>query len=805
MSKNIKIDLFDPIIDNLQFIHSITKPGFEIDIILASDPDNSTLVNSIGTLQINRLSLLFANIELCVKGKNDINGHLNIYFDNEIKYFDIAIISLIAIFKDKFRNVDFQVVFPQKTEVEIFARFRDIFYSIRSWHESMYGYKLYRIQGEHNFDVKVIKEPDGILPLVLINPETFEKYFINKSPLWNFNELFKNISDKELAKQLSFEISKFSDSDLVKSRIQYLVLKNIIAYFDKSITWENNHRVIFQHYLKMLSELDVSRILLSKLNKKEASRVKIPVHRIGNYSEKEMSKIRIFIERLNLEIVETPPYLVLLFSVLLKRNLNRTENNVEDQLKKIRAIWEFSKSLFKGIKELARNIIDHTESKTGVISGRIYKINVLKEIKNTNFKHSKLSINDQYVSYLKEAEIIGENLENDYLLDLIIFDKGQIGVMAQLIANIDSLNSYSPNLLYKKDKELLLNNEIKFMDLFNTKEIKLNHQAIKASSHWGLLTFSKLIEKNKGLFITSSKAIGNNSSYNICAGQGEILSDKLDTLSNFSLGTYFNITLPIGRNTIINDDFLKSKIPSQSDMTLESLQSLLKFKEKYDANNIKEGSLLIIKMSKFNEEWNNIIDQRYEIYLAKKVCEELKKNNLNQLALIPVLDFDNCIKFYDQSKLFRFLAALQNEINIYSLIISNIPSDIIFDLFTLNTKFSDTSKTNSPFWNIDHFIMIYSYIEKNGYRKYHSNILGGTTFRDFILLNEQISHSHFSIRVVRNDYMLEDYSEETLKSFSTCPFFFGTNGGVQNIELILTYKGRTFFEHSIEFILNQNL
>ena len=86
--------------------------------------------------------------------------------------------------------------------------------------------------------------------------------------------------------------------------------------------------------------------------------------------------------------------------------------------------------MFLGIREIARNIIEHTSSKEGILSARIYDAKSIKNLKTTKSKYEL----EDYIN--KEAETKNENY-----LDIIVFDEGENGIVAKTIENVKAISS----------------------------------------------------------------------------------------------------------------------------------------------------------------------------------------------------------------------------------------------------------------------------------------------------------------------------------------------------------------------------
>ncbi len=205
-------------------------------------------------------------------------------------------------------------------------------------------------------------------------------------------------------------------------------------------------------------------------------------------------------------------------------------------------------------------------------------------------------------------------------------------------------------------------------------------------------------------------------------------------------------------------------------------------------------------------------EYRIENSIALKVAEYIKQIEPGQKKFIPVLDFHNCEEIFDQSKLFRFLAELQKQIDIYSIVIINIKQEVVKDLFKKLTEAFPENKSDNDeiykkaFWNKEHFILIYSYeLNDDNARIYFTDILGGSSYYDFFLLNNKIASTHFTYPKFSDKIETGNFSEPTKEGLKNCPLYSSDSGIIQNFEMIIEHNEKSLFEHSIEFILNQEI
>ncbi len=794
-----RIDIHKDILHD-SFYDNLCKSDFTLEILLSSS------TNVIGESHIKKFSAFINRFKK--SAANNIKGDIKLIFSKEIINFDITLIGIITLFKETYKNIEFEITLPQYAPTEVFLRFRDVLLGLRNWYSDLTGNILFRIKDEQNFDLEKVREPEGILPIILITADSFNDFFIKNNTNNEFRGFFSKELYNEIRDELNHNISLSYTSSTSFADKNYKAVRDTLKRFDNLVDWKNNHRLFFQHYIKMIAEFDLLQEQINFLNDKQHN-IKLEAFRKKGLKDIEIPKFKKSVKEVIFKLKAHPPYLTLIFSILVVRNLDRIIENVDDYIKRLNELFEFSRNMFFGIREIARNIVEHTESKKGILLGRVYNGEALKNIRRNAEDESQMI--DSYFKHLLEKGYLTKELEKEYFLDIIIFDEGEKGIIPKSIENITTLlggEGDSKNL-YLEDISMLESGAITFSDFYNPIEIKLNHHAIKASSHWGLIIFTNLINKNYGLFLVSSYS-GIVNEYDCCYKFDDTIKVPKYNIA-FELGCYYNIVLPLDKTFNLKEEYIPNTIPKESNFSEKNFKELLSYRyiqtfEEIDGDG--HNNLFQIKVQDFikNKEIN---EYRFENEIAKSIANQLKKLNVKQSKIIPVLDFDGCESFFDQSKLVRFLAQLEIGLDIYSIVIVNLIQDTVKDLFkTLTCVFSSTTEEHvlrKNFWNKEHFILIYSFeVNERGNRLYFADIIGGYTFSDFFSLNYKLSSTHFTYKKfpISN---IKEFTSETIDSLTTSPIYISESGVVQNFELIIEHKDKTLFEHSIEFILNEEI
>jgi len=96
--------------------------------------------------------------------------------------------------------------------------------------------------------------------------------------------------------------------------------------------------------------------------------------------------------------------------------------------------------------------------------------------------------------------------------------------------------------------------------------------------------------------------------------------------------------------------------------------------------------------------------------------------------------------------------------------------------------------------------------DKNYLRKYYTDILGGYTYSDLKKLRSKLSSTHHSLFNLSYKNSNDNFSANTINGIKTSPLFRSSETGIiQNFELLLTYRSKSYFEISLENKLNVNV
>jgi len=320
-------------------------------------------------------------IEECVKNFNEINDEIEkvpdsspnpklkpklmIIADKIIKEVDILLIAYFILFKKQIPNLEIMLILNNNTINE--GDENDLIQKVRQ-----YMVYAYLACGKNIFEVK---HSTGTIKIVLPFPENWfvlsRKFmpvvFINDDTLKNtFQESFSYFSIKN---NVTYNIN---DDIFYKSCKQYLF----------SLINKNENYIYILSQLAFYRALDKAKILTlylySELNNNQITPDLVLKEKIKAGYLRGTAAYDYYLEIKNIfdELRSRPPIFCFIYSTLLLTDLlpgSLASNNINLFKNTLSNLWSFTKELVYGLHELAKNIVEHSSNKVGVITGRMYK------------------------------------------------------------------------------------------------------------------------------------------------------------------------------------------------------------------------------------------------------------------------------------------------------------------------------------------------------------------------------------------------------------------------------------------------
>lgn len=455
-----------------------------------------------------------------------------------------------------------------------------------------------------------------------------------------------------------------------------------------------------------------------------------------------------------------PPIYAFVFTILYNKIdpfVRTSEKGIKDPIERIYELWEFSIEYTKGLHELAKNIVEHSTTKVGMITLRVYDNQELTEDSNV-------------------AKV----------LETYVFDYGEIGLVPNLIEFTQ--NNKDKNKLFEEDLKILADSQYNLCDFMKPNREKLLHQQFQREiAHYGLVKFNQLIERNEGNMVCSSKSKDNEREF--FKNNNNIQNKCID------FGTSFFFQLPFKPDLFkVNKTIHLSSEMQGIYQTVDSLARILNFTVVNDST--YENSLN-------NDTTEVILDYNFDIIIKNRIDEELIFSQIKnfvidkKVAYLSINLLDAELSF---SSLLRLTALVSNNLS-QSIIIYNVDVELYssmikdyMDFFSILNSFGK----NITFWNVDKGVLFFS-MNKNPLFNF-SDILYGKSADEFRIINQIINFTFPNLFSLGKVSLEADYQPPRCLT----PFFYQTS--LLPFDVLLENENKkTIFQSNLEFILSQEL
>lgn len=763
-------------------------------------------------------------LEIFKEMKNGVGAHeMNVIANCVIKEIDILLIAYFILFKKQLGDkitikLDLNHnSFSEKNDlIESIKQYSSYAYSIVGNDVFMYKYKdstFKTVESEYRYfrDIKKFANSKFFAPLIFVNKDEKEK---------DDEVLYQNFFESGLKQLIVAPHDIFNlDNEVKFDTNSKNLLDNIYDYIKikrKPISQQESFiNLAIAAFYACLNEAKILTIYMDT-----TYRYKKVLRPIGNERYKYYEKIKIIFD----ELYHKPLIYQFVFYKILSSKHFLFNPNKEPLEKILFKLWDFTKDLVYGLKEIAKNIGDHAIPPMGVITLKIYDEKIWKELKQSSIPDE---IFENYMDTLKSVKQ-KEGVPISFM-DINVIDFGQKGVIETLEENCEKLLEKSDNpLIIKEDIQTIKDGKIKFRNFLDGNIINpLNMQTKRAIAHLGLLVFSNLILKNKGLIRASTWLKDTSDKRDPVLIYEGLKAPYEDINVGLSpIGTNYHIALPIA----LSKEY-KTQLPHFSSLPLEStaseisgIEELFSFnvinaKEQNSFYNInaKQNYIIVIKPEPvgFNRESEHLLWEEFNNTL-KKILVHLD-NNINNIICI---DLDN--NRIEASTLFRFLGNWEYHYpKKTSLIIVNVYTDILLDLIKINNLFSK-DKESLDFWNANSVTLVYSYMKDEDrikdddgnvkeieHRFYFADALWGKTKNDFINLNKLIGRTNFNanstFEAVKSDVSKDVDNSNMSRILKSHNFFYDSNVLLPFDLLIKINGGVSLFEYNCMALLNNEL
>lgn len=787
-------------------------------------------------IEINKQDILLSDIQKCIDQFREIQlneKEKKIIIHATVKITNINPL-LIAYF------ILFKTIMPELSiSLDIERTDESTAYKLKQFH--MYAFL---VTGQNVFRFKIdtgkVKEtePDyEKLSRIPTNHYIYSEYF---SPFLIINKDDEEMYDFIFKKPLSLHENKLQDNISLKS-----------------INWEEKgqeckdilHRAIFPpDNLEPPKNRDKRLILILNLGRmaffKALEQAKIEmayfaeIYGRENFNVPDVSgqwKIKYYkeVKPVFSELVKKPLIYQFVFGMIMSTKMLQdpksekdqiTDKNYKETALKIKNLWYFTLDLVQGIKELTQNIYEHSDPGIGVVSLRMFDIE--EWVKNKAGDHN--SIYTEYKNLLekkyyeeykatREEVLTPEKWKADEfkkysMIDIHVIDLGTKGVIPTLLTEtgkyIENYIKDSPVCADIQDDIInLKNGHIKFSNLIAPDQMQLNSQSKRSIAHLGLLILSKLVEKNHGMMIASSQNIDRQrESVTMlkASGNGEYETKEDECIIKH--GTFYNIHFPI-KPVVSYTPHLPHQVKMPADTSpkdIKGLEQLLEYEFVHQGDDIPSQPENSDNNTKFLIEIKppreNIVYRKDETAVWQSLKEQINKFK-DKTNII------NCINLKEASlngsQLFRLIGTYELYFSGIPVIIYNLRNELLQDTIIINDMFCKINK-HLAYWNDNHSILIYSFIETDSKCHFHfSDLLGGKTENEFLTINHKmINYPFSSVSIGKN-------SEEQANcdiNITVDNLFFYNRHNLLPFDLLLKYsKTYSLFEQNSLFILNNKI
>lgn len=747
--------------------------------------------------------------EKCIKKINQgrIDGKLAFELRAKayVKEIDPLFLAYLILLKKQAERLTFKITFEEGID----GTRKETLRQIRAQLQMTTGDPLFELAGDREATISesLFVWSERYIPILFVDRNSFQKIFTEILPLTKIHPDTVDNSSKDRAYSgCRRELYKFyhpekkNGLDLLKQ----LAFHNILYH-------ANVQRPFLYHASTDFSG-DIEKIVSAKTTKIS-----------GFTPPKGVSFYKAFKEYVLDQLIDQPAIHHYIYSTLLSAGLLPAGRWRDDIAKEVRdqliSLWAFAQELVDGLRELAKNIVEHSSNRRGAITGRVFTREKLAELEAGDKKRSEL-----FEGYFKSLP----DVKNLSFFDVNVIDDGDIGVVERLRLELAG----SENEDEAKDITTIESDKLHFKHLLDPFEGPLlNQQAKRATAHLGLLIFSKLIEHNNGMVRAGTWLLGSNRSKRDPVLRLPISQYPWPNPENGklpSIGTNYNIILPFDPQKPPKPYApIKYKMPPEtSAIELQGISDLLAYEivdfRKGHQEQLHEGVRYIFIIAPASVKSISLRDEERRFWEESfSPLSDIHWRFVNgtskdgERALIA-LDLKGIT--IDRSSFFRLIGRWELEHPGRPLIIFNIPRQYLEALADLNQRYIEREGADLPYWNSNSLAIIYSYdVLANG-RFYFADALWGAERKDYLFINHQISKTNFNLTTMKiesSDSPDQDYLEmsttpsEMLDRDTQAISRFGVfeNGiSLLPFDLLLnTSSGLSIFEENAMVLLNKEL
>ena len=328
-----------------------------------------------------------------------------------------------------------------------------------------------------------------------------------------------------------------------------------------------------------------------------------------------------------------------------KRTKNK-ENLLNINKERIKQYVLFVQNIGSGLYELAKNILEHSTFKRGVITARIFDKERLIKLKDQD-THNFIDERKLYKYKIKKT-IKRREVTKQFFLDVNVIDFGKETIREKYIKNIEqNINDLKEFNIedYSSDINFIKSNQFDYKDFFviDVKKLsRVKHQQNKLISRIGLHYFTNILKDSEDAFIKTSSLNHLTKPKNefndgviIYNKKNKIVFEKTENCNFIKQGTTFNCIIPI-KITNFKSSFSEINIePDKSTVEINTFQNLEKYEiVKFDEKLPNKSKLPIYL---YDENLKENFGYKNKFKNVAKVYYDIEKNAQKVASTIRLL------------------------------------------------------------------------------------------------------------------------------------------------------------------------
>lgn len=740
------------------------------------------------------------------------NGVIQILLSEKTKYFDPLFIATLCLMKSSFPRIEFAICInnvDDYSKIALFFQLGQVLIPASAFSETSSLPIRFIADGKdilptiRNIQYFFVSSR-RFMPLVIVNEKTYAEYFKNPF-IESWSLLFSESFNSKIIEE------PFMNERSQKKPFWDTIYKTIISHIQKpgresikkGLSPDFVKIASAQGFLRTLRDVRALRTLLQEYSP-DCTNDRIKTNLKGQYGigikgfnkERNDEWQKIIQEYID-SLLEKPIVFVMLFSLVIINafSFKQKENNeITESTDTIEYLFRFTEELFDGIRELAKNICEHSSSGTGFLVFRAFDYDRLSALKHPALKKS-----------LKKSE------KSHAYINISIVDISDSGLLMKMEEKLNGLsrafsNNSKEHSLIKHDLKKLMTRHAKqpkgrntldrigLHSFFNLKRMQFLHQNIRTSASMGLIIFSDLLVRNDGYAFISTRDREKTEEIELSSkGVSQINQSNTKAVSkslNVPFGTYYDLSFPVKDNRLAPRTS-KIRIP-EKEVSVDAFEDLARLKI-IDTNSttdstICEGStggkcLLLqnIEESDINAK-KGLID-----FTLPQNCASCTKSR--QILALNITQKNIGI---DASNLLRFLSSVQLKKSFPAIVIYTIDKNSMNSFKRLITAWEGVTKKS---WSDSHFILFYFYEKLPNSKSsiYLPWLLAGKETRDRRWINHQIQAT-YPIKTQNLQRPIElTPTNKFKKNYFTNPIFSNTENMIP-LDILLQNKGLSFFE-----------